>query len=179
MPQQLIQSLIKFIIFQPYFPFWWIFALHSQMECFLIYAKDSWEHMPKSPKDNCPWPKDNILMWTDDTFVHAQTIYMEPSSSSQNQPHFLSWNDSVGQSFAIPFHGSNQTPAHSFPSPTAPPAGKDEQKCQSLQKLHSCLCAAAPPYSARESSSICGLTCKSGDTDNLLSYSVSSNIRDK
>lgn len=29
---------------------------------------DSWDHMYKFPKDNWPWPKDNILLWNYDTF---------------------------------------------------------------------------------------------------------------
>lgn len=66
----IINKIDSFPIFQSNFPFWWIFEHHSGMEGFLIdqRSKDSWEHMHKSPKDNCPWLKDNILMWTDDTF---------------------------------------------------------------------------------------------------------------
>lgn len=110
----------------------------------------------------------------------AQTIYIEPASGSQNRPHLLGLDESVGKSSAILFYCSNKPPAHSFLSSTTPPTENDKEECEALQKLHSCVCTLQlPSYFVKESNSIHGLTCKSSDTDNVIGYSVSSDVRDK
>lgn len=123
----------------------------------------------------------NILLWNDDTFCSccAPTIYREPAFGSLNWPHLLGLDESAGKSSAILFHCSNKPPAHSFLSLTTPPTGNAREECKALQRLHSCVCTLQLPSSARESNSICGLTCKRSDTDNGIGCSVSSDVRDK
>lgn len=145
---------------------------------------DSWDHMHKLPKDNWPWPKDNILSWNDDTFCSWWYFLLMLCAklhqlSTENQPLVpqigpICWVWMNQQEKALPISSIAATSPCPFPSVTSS-TGNAREECKGLQRLHSCVCSLQlPSYSAGKSNSIRGLTCKSSDTDSGIGCSVSS-----